>query len=111
MIQATNSPSVAYAVGVRRSGDRDGRGELRVTESRERRHDAGNDHRDHDRRPGIRGGGLAGQDEDAGADDRADAEGDQVHRSKHALQTMRGLCAVEQRRERFGAKERHCVAA
>ena len=39
-----------------------------------------------DRRTGVRGGGMAGEHEDARADDRADAEGDEVDGGEAALE-------------------------
>ncbi len=74
-------------IGVGRAGDRHARSELRVAERRQHARQPGQDHRQHDRRPGIRRRGLAGQHEDAGADDGADAEHDELARPQHAGQT------------------------
>ena len=66
-------------VGVRigRARHRKRRRELRVGEGREDAGDAGEQERDHERRPGL-GDGLADDHEDPGADDRADAQRGQV---------------------------------
>ena len=61
-------------VGVGAAGGRDHRGQLGVTERGEPGDDAGEDEGDQHRRPGVVGGGVAGDDEDAGADDAGDAE-------------------------------------
>ena len=74
------------AVGVGRAGHRHGRRELGVAERGQRADDAGEDHRQHDGRTGVRGGGLTGEDEDAGADDGADAERGQIDGPEHALE-------------------------
>ena len=83
------------AVGVGRAGNRHGRRELRVAEAGERRRDAREDHREHDGRAGVGGRDLAGQDEDAGADDGADAERDEVDRDRaRASGCARPVCAA-----------------
>ena len=73
---------------VRRAGDRHRRGELGVAQRGERAGDAGGDERQRDRRAGERAGGLAGQHEDAGADDDADAEDDEIQRAERAAQAV-----------------------
>ena len=64
--------------GVRRAADRDRRGELRVAEGRQTTTDRGDHEREHHRRSGVLRSRLAGQGEDAGADDDADAEDREV---------------------------------
>ena len=61
-------------VGVGAAGGRDHRGQLRVTEGGQPGDDAGEDEGDQDGRPRVVGGGVAGDDEDPGADDAGDAE-------------------------------------
>ena len=73
---------------VRGAGDRHRRGELRVAQRREPARDPGGDERQRDRRAGQRAGGLAGQDEDARADDDADAEDDEIERPERAAQAV-----------------------
>jgi hypothetical protein len=70
-------------VRVRRARDRDGRGQLGVAERREDAGDRGEDEAEDDRRPGV-ADRLADDDEDAGADDPADAEGGEVHGADRA---------------------------
>ena len=65
-------------VGVGAAGDRNHRGELGVAERREPAGQAGEEVGHHDGRPGLVGRGGAGEHEDAGADDRADAQQRQV---------------------------------
>ncbi|VVB47148.1 hypothetical protein RHAL1_02661 [Beijerinckiaceae bacterium RH AL1] len=62
-------------IGVGGAGDRQHRGELGIAEADEGAGDAAEHEGQHDRRPGVVGGGGSGQNEDAGADDRADAHG------------------------------------
>ncbi len=73
-------------IRVRAARNRQHRGELGVAQARERAGDAGEDEAQHDGGAGMHRGGLAGQHEDAGADDRADAEHDEV---------LGGQCALE----------------
>jgi hypothetical protein len=63
---------------VRRAGHRHGRGELRITECGQTATDRGKHEGERDTRPGEFLGRAAGQGEDAGADDHADAEDGQV---------------------------------
>ena len=76
------------AVGVGGAGDRDHGGEFGVAQSGEGAGGTGEDEGDHDPRAGVVGGGLPRQHEDARADDRADAEQDQVDRPEHALEAV-----------------------
>jgi hypothetical protein len=85
--QRTHDPGAELAdggvrIGISRAGDRQHRGELGVTETRECADDAGDDEGQHDRGAGIKRGGGAGADEDAGADDAADAKQHQVDRTE-----------------------------
>ena len=73
---------------VRAAGHRHGRRELGVAEGREPAGDAGQHEGDDDGRAGVRGGLLAGQHEDAGADDDADAEERQVPGGELLLEPM-----------------------
>ena len=73
-------------VGVCAAGDRDHRRELGVAEPGERAADRRDDHREHERRAGVLRRGRSGQHEDAGADDRADAERREVPRAERAPQ-------------------------
>ncbi len=74
------------AVGVRAAGDRDHRRELGVAESGEQTAETGEDERVDDGRSGVLRRGGAGQDEDAGADDGADAEHREVERAERSPQ-------------------------
>ena len=73
-------------VGVRAAGHRDHRRQLGVAQPGERACHRRDDHREHQRRAGVLGGGGPGQDEDAGADDRADAERGEVKRAERAAE-------------------------
>ena len=75
-------------VGVGAARDRDHRGELRVAERGEAAGQAGEHVGEHDGRPGLVGRRGAGQDEDAGPDDRADPEQGQVDRRQRALERL-----------------------
>ena len=80
------------AVGVGRAGHRQGRGKLRIAEAGERADDAGDQVGDQHGRAGVERGGVAGAHEDAGADDAADAEEDEVPGPERALELAgRGL--------------------
>jgi hypothetical protein len=73
--------------------DRDHRGKLRVAERGEAADDGGEDERHHERGSCARPVNVAGRRrpdrrEDPGADDRADAERDQVDRTQHLLELM-----------------------
>src|SRR5438105_600977 len=67
---------------------------------------AGDDEAQHQRRSGLVVRGHAGEHEDAGADDRADAERRQRHRAEHALETMLALALsfLEQHVERLASE-------
>ncbi|KAG1393892.1 hypothetical protein G6F59_014274 [Rhizopus arrhizus] len=73
-------------IGVGAAGHRHHRGELGVGQCAEGAADGGQHERQHDRRAGVVGGGLAGDDEDAAADHRADAEGGQPPGAEVAAQ-------------------------
>ena len=75
-------------VRVRAAGDRDHRRHLGVAEPRERRRDAGHDEREGDRGPGVGRRGAPREHEDAGPDDRADPQHDQVERGQRALEAV-----------------------
>ncbi len=75
-------------VGVRRAGDRNGRGHLGVAKTRECADDSAQNERDRYRRSGKLGGCFAGQPEEAGADHRADAEQNEVRARQRALQSL-----------------------
>jgi hypothetical protein len=62
---------------------------------------AGDDEGDHDPGAGEIRGGPPGEDENAGADDAADAEQDQVERAEAALELAAGM---------FGLHLRHRLA-
>ncbi|MEY4402559.1 MAG: hypothetical protein RIR91_594 [Verrucomicrobiota bacterium] len=69
-------------VGIRIGAAGDGHrgGHLGVAESGERAGDRAEHEGEHDCRAGVRGGGVAGEDEDAGANDAADADHHEVGR-------------------------------
>ena len=73
-------------VGIGAAGDRDQRGEFGVAQRGEAAADRREDEGDQHRRTGVFRGGLAGHDEDAGADDGADAEGRDAPWSERAAQ-------------------------
>ena len=75
-------------VGVGAAGDRDHRRELGVAQRREAAGEAGRHVGEHDRRPRLVGGRRPGQHEDAGADDRADAQQRQIHGRQRALERL-----------------------
>ena len=81
-------------VGVGAAGDRNHRGELGVAQRREPAGQAGEQIRHHDRRPGLVGRGGAGEHEDAGADDRADAQQRQVPRRQAAPERLAAVLDV-----------------
>ncbi len=68
-------------VRVGAAGDGNHGGELGVAQPGEDAADAGDNERQHNCRSGVLGGGEAGEHEDAGADDAADADRGQRHRS------------------------------
>ena len=74
------------AVGVGGSRNRQGRGQLGVAQAGEGADDAGDGVGDQHGRAGVERRGVAGADEDAGADDAADAEEHQVPRPERALE-------------------------
>ena len=74
MNHATNSPSVAYEYEYALPRDRDHRREFGIAEAGERAAEAGDQEREDERRARVVRGRRAGQHEDAGADDGADAE-------------------------------------
>ena len=82
---------------VRRARHRHGAGELRVAERGQRAGDAGEHERQRHGRPGLLPGGLAGQHEDAGADDHADPEHRQLDRAQLLAELMLGLLGVGDR--------------
>ena len=79
-------------IGVGAAGDRDHRRELGVAEAGEGAAEAGDHEREGHRRTGALGDRRRGPDEEAGADDGADAEGDQRPRPEGALEA--GLAAL-----------------
>ena len=98
-------------VGVGRAGDRHHRRELGVAERREAAGDRGQHEREDDRRPGAEvigaaGGRRADRREDAGADDRADAERGELQRAERALQLLSAALGIgNQPGERLDAKD------
>ena len=73
-------------VGVGAAGDGHRGGHLGVAEAGEGAGDRADDEGKDDRRAGVRGGGVAGEDEDAGSDDAADADHHEVRGGEGALQ-------------------------
>ncbi len=65
-------------ISISTTGDRYGGGHLGVAQAGEGAGDRADDERKDDGRAGVRGGRVAGQDEDAGADDAADADHHQI---------------------------------
>ena len=94
-------------VGVGAAGDRDARRQLGVTERGERARHAGEDERQHDRRAGG-GDRLADHDEDAGADDRAEAQRGRVAQPDDALEA--GALLLRLAHEHVGGLRRERAA-
>ena len=88
MIHASSSPMRGVGVGVGAAGDRDHGGELAVAHAREGAADGRHYEREHHGGPGIIRRGDARERKQAGADDRADPQRDQVDRSQGAFQVM-----------------------
>ena len=86
-------------VGVRvgAAGDRDHRRQLGVGEGREHAGDAGEGEREDDRRPGL-ADRLADDDEDPGADDRADAQRGEIESADGPGQRARVVLGVRDHR-------------
>ncbi len=89
-------------VGIGAARDRHGRGHLGVAKSGKRADKASENEREANRRPRIGRRGMAGQHEDAGADDAADAERNQARERKRAPQI--GGVGPELRFVRLGFK-------
>ena len=96
------------AVSVGRAGDGDHGGEFGIAQAGEGAAKSGDDVREHDSRAGILRGRLAGEHEDSGADDGADAQRYQVDGAERALQgVLAGLPRfTEQNIERLLFKQR-----
>ncbi len=93
---------------VGRARDRHGRCELGVAQGGQGARDARGHEGQADRRPGQGARGLAGQHEDAGADDHADPQDGQVQRTQGTSQTVLRLLGVGDRLlHRLGAQRVH----
>ena len=90
-------------VGVGIGGARDGdhRRELGVAQRREHAGDACRDKRQHQGGAGAIVGRDSGQHEDAGADDRPDAEAGQLNRTEHAMKPLFAAQLVVEHRQRL----------
>ena len=99
-------------IGIGAARDRQHRGEFGIAEAGEPAGEAGDHERQYDRRAGVGRGGMAGQHEDAGADDRADAERHEVPRGQHALQRMLAARGIGFRLglDRLRAKQVHACS-
>ena len=87
MIQAKNLAERGVGVGVRAARERNHRRELRVAQARKRASQSGKTRRKRSARTGV----VRAQPDhhkDAGADDRADAQGRQLKDAQSALQTV-----------------------
>ena len=94
------------SVGVGAAGDRNHRRELGIAERGKRARQTREHVRQHDGRARLVGRGRAGQDEDAGPDDRADAEQCQVHRRQRPLERLGAALRVsDQLLDRLGLQE------
>ena len=93
-------------VGVRRARHRHGAGQLGVADGREARDRAGEDEREDDGRPGDRHG-LGEDDEDAGADRRADPEERELEEPDRARQLAARPCPS--RSPRSSARSASCA--
>ena len=96
-------------IGVGAAGDGNGGGELGIAETGECAGQACQPHGQDDGRTRVCTGDLAGEHEDAGADDRADAERQQVATAQHARQrgSLVSVGTGVQASERDGDEERH----
>src|SRR6185437_5071069 len=83
-----NLTQSGVAVSVGRAGDGNHGGELGVAEAGENAANPGNDKGKNDGGPGVHGRGRSRQNENAGADNGADSQGNQVARSQGALQAV-----------------------
>ena len=92
--------------GIRRPCDGHRRGQFRIAESGKRADHAREHHREHDRRSRVRGGRLAGEYEDAGSDDRPDAECNEIGRTQHTFEPAL-VIRLHQRFDRFRPEEKH----
>ena len=95
-------------VGIGAARDRNLARDLGVAERGERADDAGDDERDRQRRAGARRRSDAGQHEDPGADDGADAHRRERPRSERTLEPVRLVAAFGQNpRQRLYARKEH----
>ena len=119
MIHATSLAERRVGVRVRAAGLRDHRGELRVAERRQRARGAEQQERKDERRPGAVANdltarsdltGRSGPDraEDAGADDGADRQHDQIASAEHALQANGAVESAGARRSACGRTAATC---
>ena len=92
-------------VGVGAARDRDHRRELGVAQRGEAAGEPGQHVRERDRGARLVGGGGAGEHEDPGADDRADAEQREVERGQRALEVLALLDVAHQLLERLGLQQ------
>ena len=106
MIHADQLAHRRVGVRVRAARDRDHRRELGVAQPRERAAERGDDEAQRHRRSGVVGRGGRGAHEQAGADDRADAERDQIERAQRALQTAAVFGLGAQVLDRFRREQR-----
>ena len=90
------------AVGVSRSGNGNDGGKLRIAEAGEGAGDSGQHKAQRHGRAGVQRRRLAGQHKDAGADDGANAERDQVERAERALERVFALFTGLLREHRHG---------
>ena len=84
-------PEGGVRVGVRAAGHRDHRGEFRVAKASKQATDAGEYERQRERGTCVLGGGHAGENEDAGTDDSADAQQRQLRGGECAPQLVAGV--------------------
>src|SRR5262249_36422922 len=94
------------AVGVSATGDGNHARELGVTEAGEGAGDAGEDHGEDEARSGVVSSDVAGEDEDAGADDGADAEEEEGAGAERAVEVF-GLGVGDEASDGFAGGEGH----
>ena len=82
-----------------------------IAETGEQAAQAGDGEGDHHARAGISGGGVAGEHEDAGADDGADAQRDQMQRAQRPLQVAFVVRIFRNSAMQFPRLLRHCGRA
>ena len=88
MNQAQESAQGGVGIGVGAARHRDHAGEFGIAKPGEEAAQSRDREGEHHARAGIAGGGMSGENEDAGADDAADAQRDQMNRPQRSLEIV-----------------------